>query len=272
MPDLHAFMEGVKLPTMPEVAQSLIKTLNDEDIPFEKVRGAISKDPALTAKLVRLANSARFGLPRAVSSLDDAITLVGLNQVRTLSLAACMSEAFPVVKGIDRGEYWKESMACAGYSQWLARAVGSDAQQSWLTGFMARLGELIIGQKQPDLIHVIEQQPHHPGGRWERESSRLGFTEGEVSAELARRWNFPPEIVTALAASANPLETKPFSRLGAIVHVATLLAEIGIEEQKTPADTVAALPEDVLRALQLNHEWLQANLPDVSLFTDTSGL
>jgi len=76
--------QDIKLPTVPEVGQSLIHTLNDEDVPFERVRGAISKDPALTAKLVRLANSARFALPRSVGSLDEAITMVGLNQVRTL--------------------------------------------------------------------------------------------------------------------------------------------------------------------------------------------
>jgi HD-like signal output (HDOD) protein len=272
MPRLDQYLEGVKLPTMPEVAQSLVKTLNEDDVPFEKVRNAISKDPGLTAKLIRLANSARFGLPRAVSSLDDAISMVGLNQVRTLSLAACMSDAFPVIPGMSRSEYWTESMACAGFSQWLARAVGTDVQQSWLTGFMARLGELIIGQKEPERLQEIERQPHHPGGRWERESQMLGFTEGEISAELARRWNFPPDIVLALAASSNPLEAKPFSRLGAIVHVATLLAEIGIEEHKNAEDTINALPLEVLQALQLNHDWLRDNLPDVALFTDTSGL
>ncbi len=272
MQTIDQYMDGVKLPTMPEVAQSLIRSLNDDDIPFEKVRNAISKDPALTAKLIRLANSARFGLPRAVSSLDDAIALVGLNQVRTLGLAACMSDACPVVPGINRNDYWKESMACAGFSQWLAKAVGTDTQQSWLTGFMARLGELIIGQKSPTLIPMIEQLPHHPGGRWEREKLQLGFTEGHVSAELARKWNFPPEVVKALAASSEPLEAKPFSRLGAIVHIATLLAEIGIEETKTAQETIDALPAEVLTALQLNHDWLKENLPDAATFADTSGL
>ena len=63
MAQLNAFFQDIKLPTVPEVGQSLIHTLNDEEVPFERVRGAISKDPALTAKLVRLANSARFALP-----------------------------------------------------------------------------------------------------------------------------------------------------------------------------------------------------------------
>ena len=272
MPHLQSLFETVKLPTMPEVAHSLIKTLNDEDAPLEKVRGAISKDPALTAKLIRLANSARFGLPRAVGSVDDAITLVGLNQVRTLSLAACVSDAFPAIPGMDRQLFWRESMACAGYAQWLARTVGADGAQAWLTGFMARLGEILIGQKNPAHIREIEATPHHPGGRWERESKLLGFTEGQVSAELARRWKFPDTIVTALEKSSEPLAVKPFSRLAGIVHLATLLAETALEESLSTEQTVAALPEEVLQALQLQADWLTTHLPSATEFTDTSGL
>ena len=155
MADIQAFFENVQLPTIPDVARELIATMKDDDIPFEKVRAAISKDPALTAKLIRLANSARFGLPRQVASLDDAITMVGLNQVRTLALASCMSGVFKDAPGVDADAFWKESMAIAGYSQWLARTLGSNVQESWLAGFQVRLGELIIAQKAPEQIPAI---------------------------------------------------------------------------------------------------------------------
>ncbi len=270
MSDIADYFQNVQLPTMPEVAQLLISSMHDDEIPFEKIRTAISKDPALTAKLVRLANSARFGLARKVSSVDDAITMVGLNQVRTLCLAACMGDAFPVAAGINREEFWKESMACAGFSHWLARSIGADAQEAWLTGFMLRLGELIIAQQEPAKLAVIEKLPHAPGGRWEREVDQTGFTEGHVVAELVRRWNFPQDVVRGLQFSSDPLSAKPFSRLGGIVHIAMLLAEIGVESPTTPQETITALPADVLRQLQLDQEWLQSNLPDVNTFTDAA--
>lgn len=121
-PALADFFEGVQLPTMPDVARELIATVHDDDIPFEKVRNAIARDPALTAKLIRLANSARFGLRRQVASLDDAIAMAGLHQVRTLAMAACLSGSFAAVRGVDSQAFWRESMAIAGYAQWLARA------------------------------------------------------------------------------------------------------------------------------------------------------
>ena len=272
MATIDVYFENVQLPTMPEVAQLLIHSLNDDEIPFEKVRSAISRDPGLTAKLIRLANSARFGLQRKVSSVDDAITMVGLNQVRTLCLAACMSDAFPVVEGLNREEFWKESMACAGFAHWLARTIGADVQQAWLTGFMIRLGELIIAQKDPGKLQEIERLPHAPGGRWERETRLVGFSEGEVAAELARRWNFPAEVARGLATASDPLEHKPFCRLGGIVHIAMLLAEIAVESPTTAEATIDALPADVLKTLQLEHDWLKSHLPDVNTFTDASAV
>ncbi len=268
MPDIASYFQDIKLPTMPEVAQLLIKSLNDDEIPFEKVRNAISRDPSLTAKLIRLANSSRFGLSRKVSSVDDAITMIGLNQVRTLCLGACLSDSFPTSPGLNRDEFWKESMACAGFSHWLARSIGADAQQAWLTGFMVRLGELIIAQKEPEKVADIEKLPHAPGGRWERETRLTGFSEGQMAGELAKRWNFPPEVSRGLETSADPLEHKPFSRLGGIVHIAMLLAEITIEDPKSAEDTINALPEDVLKTLQLHHDWLRDHIPDVRSFTD----
>ena len=75
MPHLTEFFADVQLPTMPDVARDLVATMQDDDIPFEKVRNAIARDPALTAKLIRLANSARFGLARQVAMLLAEIGL-----------------------------------------------------------------------------------------------------------------------------------------------------------------------------------------------------
>jgi HD-like signal output (HDOD) protein len=268
MPKVSEFFESVQLPTIPDVAHELISTMRDDDIPFEKVRSAIVKDPALTAKLIRLANSARFGLPRQVASLDDAIIMVGLNQVRTLALAACMSGVFKDAPGLDAQAFWKESMAIGGYAQWLARTLGADAQQSWLAGFLVRLGELIIAQKAPEQIEAIEHLPHHAGGRWERERSLLGFSEAQVTAELARRWNFPESLVRALETAEDPLAHTPFCRQGGIVHVAMLLAEIGLEEPMPAADAISSLPTELKQALQLDSGWLVEHLPPVESFVD----
>lgn len=266
MPDLAAFFQSVKLPVMSEVAHALMQTVNDEEASAARIGDIIAKDPALTAKLLRLANSVHFGLAPGVSSLDDAMTMVGRSQLRTLGLAACLNDAFPAVPGLDRTEFWNGSMACAGYAKWLAG--GIDGAQAWLAGMMLRLGELLIGQSQPASLTEIEQQPHLPGGRWEREQRLLGYSEGQISAELARRWHFPPEIVRALETASDPMAAHPFCRLGGIVHLACLLAD-------TPSDDPAvleSLPEDVVHALQLHPDWMRARFPSHATFVDVSAL
>jgi HD-like signal output (HDOD) protein len=266
MANLDSFFESVKLPSMSEVAHALIQTLNDDDVSVSQVRDLIAQDPALSAKLLRLANSAQFGLPRGVGTLDDAITMVGMAKVRTLALGACLSESFPSLPDLDRKEFWRTSMACAGYAQWLATRLSIDGQLAWLTGMMLRLGELLIAQADPATLHEIEKLPHLPGVRWQREQRLLGFTEGQITAELARRWNFPMQMVQALQRSADPITDQAFSRLGAVVHLAGLLAET---DHAGPA-AVDELPKEVIAALMLDMDWMRSKLPDTNSFMDVT--
>ena len=266
MSDLSAFFQSVKLPVMPEVAHALIRTLHDDEISISQVRDLIAKDPVLTAKVLRAANSAAMGLKREVGSLDAAIAMVGLSQVRTLALTACMNVAFPVVPGLNRTEFWRNCMACAGYAQWLAGGIGLDAQQAWLAGMMLRLGELIIVQTKPETLTELERQPQIPGDRWSREQEVLGFTEAQVTAELAHRWNFPASIVRGLNAASDPLAAKPLSQLGAVLHLASRLADMAFSDP----EIVDALPQEVIGGLDLNKDWMRSKLPEREGFLDLS--
>ncbi|GGB89974.1 HDOD domain-containing protein [Pseudoduganella buxea] len=263
MTSLTIFFDNVKLPTISEVGHALIATLDNDDASSKDVAAIIARDPALTAKLMRLANSARFGSSRNVSSLDDAISLAGMAHIRTLALAACFADSFPALPGLDSDEFWKSSMACAGYAKWLAGGLGIDGGEAWLAGMMLRLGELLIYQVSPVAFAQIEQLPHLPGGRWEREQKLLGFSEGQITAELGRRWNFPLKIVRALECSSDPMAAHPFCQLAGIIHLASLLAD-------TPSDDPAildTLPADVMSALQVRKEWLGKRFPSHDSFS-----
>lgn len=262
------FFKDLTLPTMPEVAHELIRSLNEEDVPQSHLRDAIARDPALAVQLLRLANSAHYGHLRRVDSIDDAIARVGMNQVRALALASCFNDAFPVSPGLDRESFWRASQMRGGLSQWLASSVGSDSEQAWLTGFMVRVGELLMGMRSPSSVMEFERQPQAPGERWQREATLMGLTEGQVSAELARCWNFPDSMIQALDAAADPLNAQPFSRLGAVLHVAELLASA----PEPNASAVDDLPADVLAALDVDAGWMVARLPQAQRYVEASRL
>jgi len=108
--------------------------------------------------------------------------------------------------------------------------------------------------------------PHLPGARWEREQRLLGLSEGEITAELCRRWNFPAKIVAAVETSSDPMARLPFCKLAGIVHLASLLAD-------TPSDDpeiLDALPEDVIGALGLDIDWMRGRFPAHASFAQAA--
>ncbi len=266
MADISSLLQTTKLPVMPEVAQALIRTLNDENADITTVRDVIAKDPALTATLLRMANSAVFGLSRTVTTLENAVSVVGMSQIRARALSVCMANVFSLPPEMNRMHFWQQSMKCAGYARWLAMAKGLDENQAWLTGIMLRLGETVVAQSRPGNVAAIEAQPCAAHDRWERERTLTGFDEGQVMAELARRWEFPQEMVQALDACAQPLEAVPFSALGGVVHLAAQLAE----QSQVSTETLAELPEGVVHKIGLNLLWMSIHLPNAEAFVDTT--
>ncbi len=268
MSDIATYLKSVKLPVMPEVAHALIRTLNDENTDVTTVCAVIAKDPSLTATLLRMANSAMFGLSRTVNTLDAAVNVIGMTQLRARALSICMAKVFVLPPAIDRLDFWRYSMVCAGYTRWLASKAGLDEQQAWLAGMMLRLGQLAMADQNATQAEQIELQPRAPGERWLRERKITGFDEGVVTAEIARRWDFPEDLVDALASACDPLAASHFSRLAGVVHLGALLADTA-----TPtADTLSELPVAVMTALGLQPEKLQTSMPDAEALSDTSSL
>jgi hypothetical protein len=218
----------------------------------------IRLDPVVLgfAVLLGVVTGVLFGLAPALSGAKVDLAANLKEGARTTGAAAShrLNDAFPVVPGLNRDTFWRESQVCGGYAQWLANGIGSDADQAWLTGFMVRLGELVMAQNIPGCLNDIEKLPHHPGARWQRESAVLGFTEGQVTAEMARRWNFPGAVVHALDASADPMAARPFARLGAVLHLAELLADT---DASTTPDAVDSLPADV-RPPHVDADWMRS--------------
>lgn len=261
------FLQSVSLPVMPEVAQALIRTLNDDEANVATVTAIIAKDPGLTATLLRMANSAMFGLSRSVHTLQSAVSVVGMAHIRARALSICMANGFVFPVGLDRLDFWRNSMVCAGYAKWLASSVAMDEQQAWLAGMMLRLGEIVIAQRMPQTLEMIEAKPCLPGERWTRERDTAGFDEGQIAAEIARRWDFPESLALALESTARPMASAS-SRLGAIVHLAALMTDQAAQSTVAMDD----LPITVVLALGLKLPKLQTQIPPVEAFSDISML
>ncbi len=264
--DMKTFLQTVAWPVMPEVGQALIRTLNDDDADTHTIGRIISKDPALTATLLRMANSAMFGLSGSVDTLDRAINVVGMSLIRSRALSICISRVANLPVGLDRKMFWRYCMLCAGYAQWIASLCEVDDQEAWLAGMMLRLGEISLGKARPALLPLIEAMPAEPGERWMRQHQFIGFDEGQITAELAQHWDLPKVLVMGLRHAAQPLVNPEFSRLAAVLHLAGRLADGGPVTSKA----IEKMPLLVLRMLNITTEKLSDLPPDAERLADIS--
>lgn len=231
------------LPTMPEVARELLRSFQDEDLSLKALCSIIAKDPALSAKVLRLANSARFSPAKAVASLTDAAASLGMDALRNLSMAACVVGAFPEVKGLDRKLFWRHNLACASCAQTFARMLDIDDDSAYLSGLMLRSGTMLIAMDAPDALAQAESRHKVPADRFALEAAVLGYTHADASAALARQWRFPESMVDAFCNAADPMEAKKFSRMAAALHMAQAAADAALLGLDATSAAFEAMPE-----------------------------
>jgi HD-like signal output (HDOD) protein len=114
------FRNSQNLPSVPEAVHQLIASFNKEDVSIEQIVAQLTADQALCARLLRAANSAQFGLPRAVSSIDDAVMLIGFDNLRTIVIGCGLAGSARPVPGLDLDAFWRYSLQCAAASRWVA--------------------------------------------------------------------------------------------------------------------------------------------------------
>lgn len=259
----HFFPFSLVLPNMPGVAAQLIRSMNDDHMTLPALADLIGKDPALSATVLRIANTARYSPLRSVSSLREATATLGMTTLRNLALATCMSKAFPAVAGLDRRRFWCRGIATAHYAALVGRATLVDPEVAYLGGLMLQTGQLLMMQIDKTGVVEVESQIHQPGDRFRLEQARWHCTHSDVTAELARRWKFPDPLLVAFETVSHPLDSQPFSAMGGVLHVAALLADALVLEVPSIESLHHSVPELIAR-LHLNIDWLQQRLLTVA--------
>lgn len=204
-----------KLPTIPKVAQQVIESFSNEDVSIDEIARQLTADPALSAKLLRLANSAYFHVSRSIGTVDDAIRMLGFVMVRNLVVGNGMVAAFRNTPGMDLKQFWRYNLYTACASRWLAETAGTNADQAFTVGLMHGIGQLQMHAGMPAAMAPLDKKMHVlDAGRAELEKQTLGFNHGDVAAELAKIWNFPAPIILSLRDMSAPLAAEEFTERG----------------------------------------------------------
>lgn len=238
------------LPSVPEVVRELIQTFNQPDPDLLLIADKLSRDPVISAKLLRLANSARFGCSRQIATVKEAAVRLGTDTVRNMVLACSLTGSIKTVPGIDLKYFWAQVFDVAELAKRLAQLQGKKGEEVFTCALLHALGRLIMHLGLPETMvqRICDLEPHK--GRAAAEQITVGFTYAELGAELARQWNFPSTFCHAIAWHYNPLKAEPFSEEAALIHLAITLS---ILPETLPDDAPDDWPHKV--AARVGLDW-----------------
>ncbi|MEE8169292.1 MAG: HDOD domain-containing protein, partial [Phycisphaerae bacterium] len=200
---LEAIVRSANIPSMPSVATRCYELSQDPMCSYDKLVALLSTDPGIAAAILRLSNSAMFGVVRQVDSLKQAITLLGLSRTRDLVLVRCMVQALRQARSelIEFEYYWRRSLTTAVIASRLAaarRPRGKD--EAFIAGLLADVGVVILAQALPSkYVEIAEQYRNLSGAELQaRESAAINATHADVSAMVLQLWMLPEAIVEAV--------------------------------------------------------------------------
>lgn len=216
-----------RLPVMPGLALRLIKSLADERMDRAGLARMIAADPALSAELLRMANSPFYGFSEQISALDEALNLLGLNLVRRIATATVLGRSLaPLLPtGAVAQDFWHQQLMVAALSHELAS--NSEAESAYMAGLLHKIGLL-----------ALATLPEGPGIsssgnealQLEQERRQFGLDHAELGAALLRAWHLPAPLVDA--ARLHVAQERPVQAMAEVVWRARRLM---LEIKQNPA-------------------------------------
>jgi putative nucleotidyltransferase with HDIG domain len=224
----------IGLPTLPTIVTQLIALVGDPRSSARDVAKLISTDQALTAKILKVANSAFYGFPRKIATVQLAIVVLGFEAVKNLGLSVAVLKRFSSGADhelFDRQRFWEHAISCGVAARMLARKydirVGDEA---FVGGILHDIGKLILIEYFFDeFAEALELAEAEEISIVEAEEQVLGVTHAEVGGWLAEKWNLPPSLVETIAYHhrTDQLESPEPSVL--LIHLAdNLVRHLGI--------------------------------------------
>jgi putative nucleotidyltransferase with HDIG domain len=223
----HIMTQVKSFPGMPATAARLMPLLQNPDSSAGKIEDILKYDPGLTANILKLTNSAYFGLPSRVSSVRQAIMLLGWKRLLQLVMTMCMSALMKKpVPGYDlpRGELWRHSVAVSVAADLLVKSLSiSDADEVFTAALLHDIGKLVLGDYVQEDLEKIEGMVSKGISFEVAEYVVLGTNHAAIGARILQNWSLPRELVNAVSWHHDPESCDHYCLLSDVVHVANIV-------------------------------------------------
>jgi putative nucleotidyltransferase with HDIG domain len=246
------------LVTLPEVAMRIARMVNDPNSSAADIGREISNDPALTARLLRIANSPAFGQDGKIATISRAITLLGVRQVRDLTVGLTAIRTFDGIGNelVTMASFWRHSILCAVAAGHVAerRAGARGGDSPFVAGLLHDIGQLVLFSRVPELARralLMSVDAVDDLGLYLCERSVLGFDHGAVGAALAQNWGLPLSLQECIEFHHEPERARAHPIEVATVHIANSIAVLAEIDSRYLGDA-AAISAAALRAVKLD--------------------
>ncbi|HIJ89871.1 MAG: HDOD domain-containing protein [Desulfobulbaceae bacterium] len=275
--NLRDFLKKVKdLPTISAVANEINVADKNDSLTAKSLGAIITRDPALTARVLKLSNSAYYGMPREVTSLERAVTILGFNTIKNLALTISVFHVFKTNEGqlLDLKELWYHSLGAGIAAKHLAlhspmlAAEKALPEQAFLCGILHDIGKIAFAQNLPtELAEILHQTKTGTIPQHEIEKTILGFNHQRAGQAMANSWNFPEDYQTVIrlhhAPSAAAIgDNQKILTLVISVYLGNKIAKALHLGESTDTHMAKVTPED-LRNVGINKQDLPVVIQEI---------
>jgi putative nucleotidyltransferase with HDIG domain len=249
----HIIKQIKDLPTLPAVAQEMLSNLDDEETSLDLICEKVALDQSLTAKILRLANSSYFGTNSKVVTLQQAVGLLGIRNVKNLILTTTLVNSFPTsrCRNFDFEAYWRHSIATAICAELISRTLRMKHNFAFTAGLLHDIGRLVLVTRCPtEYEQVIAYRKQQDCYLLDAEQAAMGIDHVSTGLILAVHWEFADAIQDAISGHHHP-DNKELNSVAAIVHVANSIVH-ALDLSRTDDDLVPILSQRAWDALALS--------------------
>jgi len=206
------------IPTLPDVLVELLAIIDKEDVSMKQVGEFINRDQALSTRILKMVNSPIYGFPGRISSVNQALMLIGLGAVKGMLMGVAIFDAMQqTMKGL-----WEHSLGTAAVARLIAGKVElKDVEEASVAGLIHDLGKVALGicypAEYPDVLGKARSEGVYIA---EAEREFFGVDHAEAGSWMARKWNFPKNLVEAIRYHHKPSLARENPKLAATIHLA----------------------------------------------------
>lgn len=266
----------IELASLPEVFLRVNEMIDSPRYTAADIGSVISRDPGLTTRLLKIANSSFYNFPSQIDSVSRAITIIGTRELRDLILATSVSRLFKGLPNdlVTMDDFWRHSVCCGLAARSLAAQRGErQLERFFVAGLLHDIGSLLVYRKIPELAReALLRCQHNDVALYRAEQDVMGFDHAAVGGEILRKWKLPEQLQEVVEYHHTPTLATRFPRDVALVHIADVVAE-AMQYGSSGDPRVPPMDAAAWRLAELSDSHIAAVMEEVERqFSDTMNL